>query len=145
MNIIFLIKPKCNTAFLYTDDSIRQGLEKMHYHKYTAIPVIDHEGIYHGTITEGDFLWHILGRDVQEGSLTCDIRTTEHELVANLLRASFNPPVNIYATMDDLLQRVMDQNFVPVVDDRGVFVGIITRKDVIGYFAGVDKSAASGE
>lgn len=145
MNIVFLIKPKCNTAFLYTDDSIRQGLEKMHYHKYTAIPVIDHEGIYHGTITEGDFLWHILGRNIQEASLSCDIRTTEHDFVADLLRPSFHPPVNIYATMDDLLQRVMEQNFVPVVDDRGVFVGIITRKDVIGYFSGVDKSVDSLE
>ncbi|WP_295219596.1 CBS domain-containing protein [Ruminococcus sp.] len=145
MNIIFLIKPKCDTAFLYTDDSIRQGLEKIHYHKYTAIPVIDHEGIYHGTITEGDFLWHILGRDVQGASLSCDIRTTEHELVTNLLRPMFNPPVNIYATMDDLLQRVMDQNFVPVVDDRGVFVGIITRKDVIGYFVGLNKPVDPAE
>lgn len=145
MNIIFLIKPKCDTAFLYTDDSIRQGLEKMHYHKYTAIPVIDHDGIYHGTITEGDFLWHILGRDGLDTSLPYDIRTTEHELVTGLLRPAFNPPVNIYATMDDLLQRVMDQNFVPVVDDRGVFVGIITRKDVIGYFAGLNKSTASAE
>ena len=43
--------------------------------------------------------------------------------------------MKVSATMDDLLQRVMDQNFVPVIDDRNVFVGIITRKDVIGYFA----------
>lgn len=70
MNIIFLIKPKCDTAFLYTDDSVRQGLEKMFYHKYTAIPVIDHEGIYHGTITEGDFLWNILGKVPKKSSLT---------------------------------------------------------------------------
>ena len=135
MNIIFLIKPKCDTAFLYTDDSVRQGLEKMFYHKYTAIPVIDHEGIYHGTITEGDFLWNILGKVPKKSSLTQDIRNLEHHAVSDLIRADFNPPVRVTGTMDDLLQRVMDQNFVPVVDDRGVFVGIITRKDVIGYFA----------
>lgn len=135
VNIIFLIKPKCDTAFLYTTDSVRQGLEKMHYHKYTAIPVIDHNGLYHGTITEGDFLWNILGKSPENTALSKDIRSLEHESVADLLRLDFNPPVRISATMDDLLQRVMDQNFVPVVDDRGVFVGIITRKDVISYFA----------
>lgn len=135
VNIIFLIKPKCDTAFLYTTDSVRQGLEKMYYHKYTAIPVIDHNGLYHGTITEGDFLWNVLEKSPESTVLSKDIRSLEHRSVADLLRLDFNPPVRISATMDDLLQRVMDQNFVPVVDDRGVFVGIITRKDVISYFA----------
>ena len=135
MNIIFLIKPKCDTAYLYTDDSVRQGLEKMYYHKYTAIPVIDHDGIYRGTITEGDFLWNVLGKNPANAALQQDIRSLEHRSVSDLLRPDFNPPVKVSATMDDLLQRVMDQNFVPVIDDRGVFVGIITRKDVIGYFA----------
>lgn len=134
MNIAFLIKPKCETAYLYINDSIRQGLEKMHYHRYTAIPVIDRNGYYHGTITEGDFLWHILGRSIEKSPISFDIRKSEREYVSDLLRSDFNPSVNIYATMEDLLKRVMDQNFVPVVDDRGVFVGIITRKDVIGYF-----------
>lgn len=143
MNIIFLIKPKCDTAFLYTDDSVRQGLEKMHHHKYTAIPVIDHAGKYYGTITEGDFLWHVLGKTNQADTNTCDIRTTEHTPVTALLRANFNPAVNIYATMDDLLQRVMEQNFVPVVDDRGVFVGIITRKDVIRFYASQEETATN--
>ena len=135
MNIIFLIKPKCDTAYLYTDDSVRQGLEKMYYHKYTAIPVIDHDGIYRGTITEGDFLWNVLGKNPVNAALQQDIRSLEHQSVSDLLRPDFNPPVKVSATMDDLLQRVMDQNLVPVIDDRNVFVGIITRKDVIGYFA----------
>ena len=106
----------------------------MHYHHYTAIPVIDHNGVYQGTMTEGDFLWYILNRNRENDAIHCDIRTTEHTDISGLIRKDFNPPVNIYASMEDLLQRVMDQNFVPVIDDRGVFVGIITRKDVIRYF-----------
>ena len=43
-------------------------------------------------------------------------------------------PVKIDETMDELLLRVMDQNFVPVVEDRTRFMGIITRKDVIKYY-----------
>ena len=82
MNIIFLIKPKCDTAYLYTDDSVRQGLEKMYYHKYTAIPVIDHDGIYCGTITEGDFLWNVLGKNPVNAALQQDIRSLEHQSVS---------------------------------------------------------------
>ena len=50
------------------------------------------------------------------------------------MRPGFNPAVTIDTTMDDLLVRVMDSNFVPVVDDRNVFMGIITRKEIITYF-----------
>ncbi len=134
MNIIFLIKPKCDTAYLCKNDSVRQGLEKMRFHQYTALPVIDENGMYCGTVTEGDFLRYILNQRLENGTLSCDIRSTEHDKVSILIRNEFNPSVNIYATMQDLLKRVMEQNFVPVIDDRGVFVGIITRKDIINYF-----------
>ena len=39
------------------------------------------------------------------------------------------------ADMDELLQLAMSQNFVPVVDDRGMFIGIVTRQDIMRYFA----------
>ena len=47
MNIAFLLQPKSDTAFLYDDFTLRQGLEKMRHHGYTAIPVIDREGKRH--------------------------------------------------------------------------------------------------
>ena len=31
------------------------------------------------------------------------------------------------------LGKIMNQNFVPVLDDQKNFIGIITRKDVISY------------
>ena len=69
-------------------------------------------------------------------ALQQDIRCLEHQSVSDLLRPDFNPPVKVSATMDDLLQRVMDQNFVPVIDDRNVVCWeLLSRKDVIGYFA----------
>ena len=42
-------------------------------------------------------------------------------------------PVNINCDIEDLMQVAMRQNFVPVVDDNGVFIGIITRKAIIQY------------
>ena len=38
---------------------------------------------------------------------------------------------------DEILSRAYNQNFVPVVDDRDVFIGIIKRRDIIKYLAGV--------
>ena len=35
--------------------------------------------------------------------------------------------------MDELIERVKEHNFVPVVDDRDCFVGIILRRDILNY------------
>lgn len=128
MNILFLLKPKNTVSFLYDDYTLRQGLEKMRSHGFTASPVLTHEGYYAGTINEGDFLWHIV--EEHDGEL----RSLEHVKVAEILRTDWNQPVKVSATVEDLLGLVLNQNFVPVVDDRNLFVGIITRKDVIQYF-----------
>ena len=52
-----------------------------------------------------------------------------------LIRPEWNPPVRADATMTDLLEKVKERNFAPVVDDRGCFIGLITRRDVLTYFA----------
>lgn len=142
MNILFLLRPKVSVAYLYHDNTLRQGLEKMRAHGYTALPVIERDGRYVGTISEGDFLWTIVNHH------KADIKSQETSYVRDVLRPGWNPAVTVNATMDELLLRVMEQNFVPVVDDRKAFVGIITRKDVIHYFyekeqkSGVKNSAA---
>ncbi len=128
MNILLLLRPKSTVAFIYEDNTIRQGLEKLRAHHYTAIPVVAKSGEYIGTVNEGDFLWHMADHDSYE------MKAQEEYRVADILRADWNPAVRISATMDDLLLKVMDQNFVPVVDDRNLFMGIVTRRDVLKYF-----------
>ena len=128
MNLFYLLKPKSTVAYLYKTNTIRQGLEKMRIHGYTAIPVIDDSGEYIGTVSEGDFLWHILKYKKE------DIKSQEHYSILDIVNEERNLPVKIDVTMDELLLRVMDQNFVPVIDDRNMFIGIITRKDIIKYF-----------
>ena len=140
MNIIMLLKPKCDVAYIYENNTIRQGLEKMRYHGYTAIPVIAQNGEYVGTVSEGDFLWHILENN------DCNIKTQEKHTIKDILRKGWNPAVTITTSVETLLLRVMDQNFVPVIDDRGVFMGIITRRDIIKYYhnqKAVDDAIAS--
>ena len=127
MNILFFLIPKNKVAYLYDDFSLRQALEKMEHHKYSAIPILDREGRYVGTITEGDILWEI------KNNLSFSIKEAENIPIASVKRKLDNAPISAHANMTDLIQKAMNQNFLPVVDDSGSFIGIITRKDIIEY------------
>ena len=134
MNIAYFLLPKNRVAYLYDDYTFRQGLEKMRYHGYTAIPVISRSGKYVGTISEGDFLWQILSNDAESRQIR-SMEDLEQLHIRDLLRGNNYPPVRITVSMEELLSNAMNQNFIPVVDDLGNFTGIVTRKDIIRYFA----------
>lgn len=126
-NIMRFLTPKSNVAFLDSASTVRNGFEKMTFHKYRAIPVISPEGIYVGTVTEGDLLRSMLSNG---GS---DMREHEKVCIRDIVREGWNPPVSVTCTVDQLFNRIVEQNFVPVVDDRGVFIGIITRRAVLTF------------
>lgn len=128
MNVLMLLKPKETVKYIYDTNTLRQGLEKMRAHSYTAIPVISEEGKYVGTVSEGDFLYYLI--DMRHSI----VHKREHHHVSDIIRREFNPAVRIDVSMDELLNRAVNQNFVPVVDDWGTFIGIVTRQDIIKYF-----------
>lgn len=125
MNILFFLTPKKDVAYVYADDSLRQVIEKMEHHGFTAVPLLSMDGEYIGTLTEGDLLRKL--RDLGFPPM----REMEGVSVMEIPRQRTNVPVNVEADMRDLLDMVIRQNFVPVVDDNNVFIGIVTRKDVL--------------
>lgn len=128
MNILFFLKPKSEVAYLYDTDSIRQALEKMEHYRYSAVPIISRkDGHYMGTLTEGDLLWNIKDRD------DLSLKEAEFISVMDVKRKWDNEPVDVDVDMEDLLNKAMNQNFVPVIDGEKCFIGIITRKDLIQY------------
>lgn len=133
MNIAYFLLPKNTVAYLYDDYTFRQGLEKMRYHGYTAIPVITREGQYAGTVSEGDFLWRLLSQEDTRRPLS--MKELEDLRIRDILNRDAYPPVRITVTMEELVNSAMQQNFIPVVDDLGNFTGIVTRKDIIRYFS----------
>ena len=135
MNIAYFLLPKARVAHVYDDNTFRQGLEKMRHHGYTAIPVISRTGQDVGTVSEGDFLWRLLS---EEEGRRCTMKELEKLRVRDILQDGAYPPVRITVTMDELLDSAMNQNFIPVVDDVGSFIGIVTRKDIIRHFAEQD-------
>jgi len=129
INILFFLTPKAEVAFLENDYSLRQALEKMEYHKYSSIPILDGEGEYIGTITEGDILWYFHKNDI-----ATTLKQSENLKLTDISRRLDYEPVNASSNMEDLFSKIVRQNFVPVVDDCDKFIGIIKRRDVIQYY-----------
>ena len=127
MNILFFLTPKSEVAYISEEDTLRQALEKMEHHKYSAIPIISRTGRYIGTLTEGDLLWGI------KNQYHLDLKGAEKIPITAIKRRLDNRPVKADADMEDLIGKAMEQNFVPVVDDQQHFIGMITRRDIIGY------------
>lgn len=112
------------------DDTLRQALEKMEHHGYAAVPLLSAEGKYIGTLTDGDVLWGLKEKEFPS------LREMEDISVMEVRRTRDNKPVHVNVDMEGLLEKVSAQNFVPVIDDEKVFIGIVTRRDVIHYLAG---------
>ena len=129
MNILFFLTPKSDVAYIHDEDSLRQALEKMEYHKYSAVPILTKQGGYIGTLTEGDLLWYI------KNQLDLNLKEAKRIPVTAVPRRSDNNPVYANCKIEDLLDKAMQQNFVPVLDDTQSFIGIVKRKDIMKYFA----------
>ena len=126
-NILFFLTPKAMCAYLYDDFTLRQALEKMESSGYSALPILNKRGEYRGTLTEGDLLWSI------KNMCYMDMRQAEAHRIMEIARRRDNIPVRVTTSMQDLIERATHQNFVPVVDDKDAFIGIVTRKAIIKY------------
>lgn len=118
MNILFFLKPKAEVAFVYDYHTLRQAMEIMEYHKYSSIPMINREGKYVGTITEGDLLWGLKKLNI------LNLKEAEDIAITKIARRADYRPVSADSNMEDLMEKAMDQNFVPVIDDQQNFIGI---------------------
>lgn len=126
-NILFFLTPKAMCSFLNDDYTIRQALEKMESAGYSALPILNKHGEYRGTLTEGDLLWAL------KNICYMDMRQAEARKIMEISRRREYRPVRVTTGMYDLVQRASTQNFVPVVDDKDTFIGIITRGAIIKY------------
>ena len=129
MNILFFLTPKNDVAFIYSDANLREAIDLMEAHGYSALPILTKQGRYAGTLTVGD--------------LNQSLKDMELISVMEVKRRQDNSPVNAGAKMEDLLDKAMQQNFVPVLDDNKSFIGIITRRDIMKYFSGSYKKTGN--
>jgi CBS-domain-containing membrane protein len=128
MKIASFLLPKDEVAFITSSASMQEALEQLEHHYYTALPIVDNEGKYIGTLSEGDLLWKL------KNTPGIDFDNLQHVPVSEIEKHIHNESVSINAQMEDMLALAADQNFVPVVDDESIFIGIIRRKDIIEYY-----------
>lgn len=128
MQLAFFLLPKSETLYLTEQMTLRQAMEKMQHHGYIAVAVLNQQGQYVGTITVADFLWYLKDR------YGLHLGATEKILIKDIPRRHDNSPVSINADVRDLLQTAMEENFIPVIDDLGVFIGIVRRREIMEYY-----------
>ena len=127
MNIFRFIIPKSLVEYTTADSTVRQGFEKMRFHRYVAIPVLDGEGKYVGMLRNDDILEFFLSRE------SFNVKGAEKTLVGDIIDPSYSKPLYQNSTMEELFELVKEHNAVPVVDDRGCFIGIVLRRDVMNF------------
>jgi CBS domain-containing protein len=127
MNIFFLLTPKAVCSHLRVEDTVRQALERMESTGYSALPILAKDGTYHGSLTEGDLLWAIKSKGL------FDVHAMEKVGIMEIEHRKDNTPVSVDTQVEDLMAMAIEQNFVPVVDDKDTFIGIVTRGNIIKY------------
>jgi CBS domain-containing protein len=128
VKIAFFLTPKSEVAWVKAASSVRQAIERMENHGYTAVPVLEADGGYANVLTEGDLLWFLK----QNPELRFE--DTEKVPLTSVKRRMNVAAVHIDADIEELLTLSIDQNFVPVVDDRGAFIGIVRRRSILSFF-----------
>lgn len=138
MNILRLMIPKSSVEYISGTSTVRQALEKMRYHRYVAIPVLDDEGVYIGTLRNDDIFKYFM----ENGKF--DSRSAERDSVMSILDRDYSKPLYHNASINELIENVKEHNFVPIVDDRGCFIGMVLRRDVLSFLLKFYESGNSG-
>lgn len=128
MNILFFLTPKSEVAYVNTDTTLQKTLDIMEQYRYAVIPMIDKKGRYSGIITEGDLLYNI------KNTYSYDLSEANNIPISSLDVRRTYEPIRITETVEEVFKKSMYQNFVPVVDDDNIFIGIVKRRDIIQYF-----------
>lgn len=127
MNVFQLLTTKNEILYLNDTEGLASAMDQLRLSGYTAVPVIHEDGTYAGTVSEGDFLWAFLdGKDEDAQGQARPLKS--------IIQAEKNPAVKINVELPQLFAAALNQNFVPVVDDRNMFIGIVTRKNVMEFF-----------
>lgn len=128
MNILFFLTPKIDVVSVSDTDNLKTVLETLNANKFSSVPILNKEGNYLGTVKEGDLLWFLYENGYDENII-------ENTCIMDIPRRLTNETVKINANVEDLFQTLINQNFVPVIDDSNIFIGIIKRRDVVSYAA----------
>jgi len=129
IEVAAFLMPKSEVVWVSASGSVEQALERMKPNGFAAVPILDDEGCYVDTLSTSDLMWFLLG----VGSAWRELaRATALLTVPRRLNGLV---LHVDASLSALINAAIEQSFVSVVDDRGVFIGIVRRRPVIEYCA----------
>ncbi len=131
MNILFCLTPKNDVDIIYDDASLFKAMQVMEQRNYYELPLVSRQdGSFIGTISAGDILGCI------KENFNLSLKDSADFPVRNVKRIRDYKAVKGNAAIEDIIEVILSQNFVPVVDDDNTFIGIVTRGDIIKYMHG---------
>ena len=117
------LTPAENLAVLIDTHNADHAILLLSQMTYTRVPVVTDEKEFVGTIGLRDILAYQMEQDLsQEAMADTDIVHMTKKDVA---------VVSPDYTLTDVLHKLVDESFLPVVDKDGIFQGIITRKSIL--------------
>ena len=117
------------TAFLNEKATVRQAIELFDVHKYAVIPLVDDEGHFVGTLSEGDLLCFL------KNVVKYDIKAAEKVSVKDMERYRQYRSLEVSSLWSEFFVLSLDQNFIPVTDDKGIYIGIVKRREIIKFLS----------
>jgi CBS domain-containing protein len=129
MDITSFLTPKSEVVWVSAEGTIAQALERMKPNGFGSVPILDEDGHYFGTLSTSDLIWYL----VQAGDFWQDAALVTP--LASVRRARNDEALHVAAGVPKLLGQIALQSFVSVVDDSGLFLGIVRRRPVIEYLA----------
>lgn len=113
------------------DTGLREAARLMFRNRVSGLPVRENDGTLAGIITEADFLRLEVER--MEGT------STAGDTVADVMQrgvVTVEPDVEVYEAAK--IMAVQEVKRLPVVDDEGQLLGVISRADIVSLFTRPD-------
>lgn len=119
-----IVKPADEVAVIMESNTLSHALLLMTSNKYSVVPVLDNKSRMKGLISMPLIIEAIMDiEDVQFDKLEA-IRVSE-------VMDVHYPVVNEDFELEDVMRMLIHAAFITVVDENGVFVGIITRQEIL--------------
>ena len=117
------LTPAENLAVLIDSHNADHAILLLSQMTYTRVPVVTDEKEFVGTIGLRDILAYQMEQGLSQESMadTDIVHMTKKDVAV----------VAPDYTLTDVLHKLVDESFLPVVDEDGIFQGIITRKSIL--------------
>ena len=127
MKAFDLIIPKNKVEFIYSDITIGDALRKLGKKKFAMVPVLERQSErYLYSLSAGDILFEIIKTD--------DVASAKQQLLTSVTIDRLIVPSLKDTDVMELSDLAIAQNYIPIVDNKGTFLGIVTRRSILDYF-----------